>query len=144
METRDLYQHEPEADKSYEFGGFWVRWVASLIDYLLLMIVSGIFMFTMDSTDFKQHFLRIIIWFAYFVFMESSSKQATIGKQLMGLKVTNEQFQRLTVEQAIVRFVCKIPSALILMLGYIMAAFDSKKQALHDKLAYTYVIISRP
>lgn len=144
MEIRDLYQDETIADKTYEYGGFWVRWVASLIDYLLLMIVSGIFMFISDYSDFRQHIFRLIIWFAYFVFMESSPKQATLGKQLMNLKVTNEQYQRLSVEQAIIRWICKIPSALILMLGYIMAAFDQKKQALHDKLANTYVIVSLP
>jgi uncharacterized RDD family membrane protein YckC len=56
------------------------------------------------------------------------------------IRVIDTDGHRLSSQKAIVRYLGKIISAFILMIGYIMAAFDSKKQALHDKIATTYVI----
>lgn len=140
MEVKSLYEDENTVSRSYEYGGFWIRFVAALIDALLLMVVSGVLLLLFKNADVLRSIISILINAFYYVYMESSVQQATIGKQLMNLKVTDEQYQRITVDRAIIRYVCKIPSALIFFIGFIMAAFDSKKQALHDKLAKTYVI----
>lgn len=78
----------------------------------------------------------------YFVLMESSEKQATLGKIAMGLKVTDLNGNRITPTTAIIRFVGRIVSGMIMLIGYIMAAFTAKKQALHDMIASTLVLKS--
>jgi uncharacterized RDD family membrane protein YckC len=142
MEVKSLYEYDNTPARSYDYGGFWIRFVALLIDSLILMVVSGILLLVLKNSDGLRNILSILINAVYFVYMESSLQQATIGKQLMNLKVTDENYERITIDRAIIRYVCKIPSGLILMIGFIMAAFDHKKQALHDKLAKTYVINS--
>ena len=71
--------------------------------------------------------------------MESSSRQATLGKMGVGIKVGNANGQRITFVNALGRYLGKILSTLTLLIGFMMAGWDSKKQALHDKLASTYV-----
>ncbi len=81
----------------------------------------------------------IISWL-YFALMESSSKKATLGKMALGLIVTDMNGVRLTFGRATGRFFGKILSGIILNIGFIMAAFTEKKQALHDILAGTLVL----
>ncbi|TAG15737.1 MAG: RDD family protein [Cytophagia bacterium] len=76
----------------------------------------------------------------YFILMESSERQATVGKLAMGIKVTDLNGQRITRMAAFIRFIGKIVSGIILLIGYIMAAFTEKKQALHDIIANTLVL----
>ena len=71
----------------------------------------------------------------YFVYFESSAKQATPGKSMMNIKVTDTNGNRLSVGKALVRNLMKIVSGIILYIGFIMAAFTQKKQALHDMAA---------
>jgi uncharacterized RDD family membrane protein YckC len=72
--------------------------------------------------------------------LESSSKQATVGKMALGLKVTNEQGARISFARASARYFSKILSRMILLIGYIMAGFTARKQALHDIIAGTLVV----
>jgi len=72
--------------------------------------------------------------------MESSNKQATLGKQALGIKVTTLDSQPISFAQATVRYFAKYLSTLIFLIGYIMVAFTDKKQALHDMLAKTLVV----
>ena len=72
--------------------------------------------------------------------MEASSKKATLGKMALGLIVTDVNGVRLSFGRASGRYFGKILSGLILNIGFIMAAFTEKKQALHDILAGTLVL----
>ena len=81
----------------------------------------------------------LITWF-YYALMQSSARQATVGKMVLGLKVTDINGDRLTFARASLRYFSKILSNLFLMIGYIMAGFTEKKQALHDMIANTYVV----
>jgi len=58
----------------------------------------------------------------------------------LGLKVTDVNGNRLTFATASLRYFSKILSRLFMMIGYIMAGFTPKKQALHDYIANTYVV----
>jgi uncharacterized RDD family membrane protein YckC len=71
--------------------------------------------------------------------MESSSKQATLGKMALGLKVTDLEGRRISFARATGRHFSKIISGCILLIGYIMAGFTQRKQALHDMIAGTLV-----
>ena len=147
----ELINEEP----NFEYGGFWIRFVAYLIDSIILYFAFSllVFIFTgdlfyqskIDPMAFgKDYWLitssNVILSLLYFVGMESSKYQASLGKMVFGLKVIDLEGQRLTPLRALGRYLGKILSALILLIGFIMAGFDSKKQALHDKIASTYVI----
>jgi uncharacterized RDD family membrane protein YckC len=72
--------------------------------------------------------------------MESSKIQATVGKMLLGMKVTGYNGKRISFLKATGRHFAKYLSAAILGIGYLMIAFTRKKQGLHDMLAQTYVV----
>jgi uncharacterized RDD family membrane protein YckC len=72
--------------------------------------------------------------------MESSPQQATLGKMALGLKVTDLQGERLSFARATGRYFGKIVSSLILFVGFMMAGWTEKKQALHDIMAGTLVV----
>jgi uncharacterized RDD family membrane protein YckC len=77
----------------------------------------------------------------YFAAMESSERQATIGKSVLSLRVTDYEGRRISFGRATGRFFAKIVSGMVpLLIGYIMAAFTEKKQALHDMIAGTLVL----
>ena len=76
----------------------------------------------------------------YFALMESSSKQATLGKMALGIRVTDVNGNRIGFGRATGRHFAKILSGLILGIGFLMAAFTEKKQALHDMIAGTLVV----
>ncbi len=82
----------------------------------------------------------IVLQWLYFSIMESSKYQGTLGKIALNIKVTDYQGERISFLRATGRYFSKIISALIFMIGYIMAGFTAKKQALHDIIAETYVI----
>jgi uncharacterized RDD family membrane protein YckC len=75
--------------------------------------------------------------------MESSPQQATLGKMALGLKVTDLQGERLSFARATGRYFGKIVSSLILFVGFMMAGWTEKKQALHDIMAGTLVVKKR-
>ena len=72
--------------------------------------------------------------------MESSARQATFGKSILGMKVTNLQGERIGFGRATVRFFSKILSTLLFFIGFIMIAFTEKKQGLHDLIASTLIV----
>lgn len=139
------------------YAGFWIRFGAAFIDglimYVIQMVITLAFVggITM-SPEYMQsagmgglllYYVVILgINLIYFAVMESSSYQATFGKRALGLKVTDKNYERLSLGQAVGRYLAKIPSALILGIGYLMAGWTEKKQALHDMIAGTYVVKS--
>jgi uncharacterized RDD family membrane protein YckC len=151
--------HEPPKQAPEKYGGFWIRLVAHLIDSLILFMVNIAVFFALlfvysllfggSSGSHDTGFLVIfILWllfmvifnWLYYAFQESSSRQATIGKQLMGLTVTDYGEKPISFWTATGRWAAKILSGLTLNLGYIMIGFTEKKQGLHDYLVHTYVI----
>ena len=84
--------------------------------------------------------LSIVLPWLYFALMESSSKQATLGKMALGIKVVGLDGNRISFGRAFGRTLSKIVSRLILTIGYYMAGATRRKQALHDKMAGTYVV----
>lgn len=82
----------------------------------------------------------LVLQWLYFAAMESSPRQATFGKSVMSLRVTDSEGQRISFGHATGRFFAKLVSGMVpLGIGYIMAGFTEKKQALHDMIAGTLV-----
>ena len=88
--------------------------------------------------------VQIVCYIAYYVWPESSSWQATIGKKILGLKVTDLQGQRISFMRSLWRNIAMIVSTLILCIGYLMCFWTEKKQCLHDSLANCLVIDTNP
>jgi hypothetical protein len=82
--------------------------------------------------------------FLYWPVLESSSWQATVGKRVMGLQVTDADGGRLSFIHALMRMLAKIVSTIPFGLGFVMAAFTARKQALHDLIVRTLVVRSGP
>jgi uncharacterized RDD family membrane protein YckC len=83
----------------------------------------------------------LVISWLYFALMESSERQATFGKAIFNLRVTDVNGNRLSFGHASGRYFSKIITGLVpLAIGWIMAGFTQKKQALHDFIAGTVVI----
>jgi len=140
------------------YGGFWIRVVAAIVDTVILrvvvapvgMIFGGLGLAGGMMTGVPHMGLRflgggvtfILLLFGswlYEAFMESSSYQATLGKMIFGMKVTDLNGNRISFERATGRHFAKWLSAMILFIGYIMVGFTERKQGLHDLLAGTLV-----
>lgn len=129
------------------YAGFWLRFAAYLIDYLLVFVVGSVLataVVLMDPGDLRA-FINIapvgsaLAW-AYFALCESSPLRGTVGKHALGLYVCDLHGDPISFWRASSRYWLKLLSSLILMAGWIMAAFTPRKQALHDVLARTLVL----
>lgn len=133
------------------YAGFWRRVVAAILDGLVVSIVtvpltlalgggddigSGSGMYSSPAASS----ISIVLGWLYAALMESSSKQATLGKMAMGIIVTDLAGRRIGFGKATGRHFAKILSALILGIGFLMVAFTQRKQGLHDILAGTLVV----
>ena len=140
------------------YGGFWMRFVAAVIDGILVelvvlpvgAVVGAMIGAAGYAVDMPGIGIRMVSWiisgtvgmlasWIYEAAMESSSKQATVGKMVLGLKVTDLEGRRISFARATGRHFAKYVSGLILFIGYIMAGFTERKQALHDMIAGTLV-----
>ncbi|AVI40695.1 RDD family protein [Bacillus pumilus] len=82
----------------------------------------------------------IVVTWLYYAIMESSKLQGTLGKMALGIKVTRVTGEKVTFGRATSRFFAKGFLSPILYIGYIIAFFTEKKQALHDLIASTIVV----
>jgi uncharacterized RDD family membrane protein YckC len=79
--------------------------------------------------------VSLLIGATYYVCLETSTKQGTWGKQIVGLKVTDMQGNRITVGRAIGRYFAKLLNIFTCGIGLLMPLFTEKKQTLHDMIA---------
>jgi uncharacterized RDD family membrane protein YckC len=150
---------EESAPSAVRYAGFWKRWIAAIIDNAILTVgVIVIFLLLGDETynSLHQSFDRpkefhemidvlfgfILGWPDYAV-MESSSKQATLGKMAFGIVVSDLKGAKISFGKASVRHFGKAISFLLFWIGFIMAGLTKQKQALHDMLAGCLVIRQR-
>ena len=130
-----------------DYAGFWRRFAAVILDSLVLGIVTVPLSLALGSdvpgsstySPAASSISSAIGWL-YYALMESSAKQATVGKMALGIIVTDLEGRRIGFGKATGRHFAKILSALILGIGFLMVAFTQRKQGLHDILAGTLVV----
>ena len=156
------------------YAGFWLRFVAYLLDSLILgvpiVIIVLIILLSTGFAGFLHNLpnppsppspddvanaigagfvlgivlvslLAVIGVWLYYAGFESSSWQATPGKKVLNLTVTDLFGARISFGRATGRFFAKIITELIpLKIGYILAGITERKQALHDMIASTLVL----
>ncbi len=84
--------------------------------------------------------IYLVIPWLYYSFFESSNGKATLGKKALGIIVVDANNNKISFVRATVRYWSKYVSLIIFFIGYIMAGFTKKKQALHDIISVTYVV----
>lgn len=145
-----------ETAGSFRYGGFWIRFAAKTIDGLILWVVGMLIMVTAGFSMFSGHnaftmtparlaiyilinLLQFAIGISYSTFLVGRYG-ATLGKMVFGLKVVMPDGGRVTYLRALGRHFAELISSMTLLIGYIMAAFDDEKRALHDRMCATRVI----
>lgn len=156
-----------------DYAGFWWRFLAYIIDSIILGIAGVMINFMLGAAGIRQmetdpreiervmsggewsfpeiygvtwteftitQAVSVLLGWLYFALMESSSRQGTLGKMALGITVTDLEGRRISFARATGRHFAKIISALTLLIGYIMAGFTERKQALHDMIAGTLVL----
>jgi uncharacterized RDD family membrane protein YckC len=140
-----------ETTDNVVYSGFWRRFAACLIDSiivgLVILILSAAMGFSVGiggvggaGASALGILIAITAPWLYWAGMESSKHQATIGKMALGMAVTDQFNNRISFLRATVRYFGKILSSMTLLIGFIMAAFTRRKQALHDMLAGSLVV----
>ena len=144
-------QTGPSSSASAPLAGWWVRFFALFLDGLIIGIPGAIIIGLLAAVAGRSsggggivlllYAIWIVAYVAYFVYFWSKDGQ-TIGNRALHIRVVKEDGSPLTVGGGIVRYVGYIVDTIIfgLPIGYIWAAFDSKKQAWHDKIAGTIVV----
>ena len=150
------------------YAGFWLRFVAYLIDSVVVWVAAGmligvvvgivglgffrnlsagmntpnpVFPVALFAIIFAFVGVLIIAVWLYFAWMESSETQGTLGKMALALIVTDMQGNRVSFGRASGRFFAKIVTGMVpFAIGYMMAGFTEKKQALHDMIASCLVM----
>lgn len=129
------------------YAGFWIRFLAVILDGLVLLpivILLDIVIFgTVNTSNIGASALQVVIQWTYYIAF-THYNQATVGKRLLGLYVVSEDGTHLSLGRIIFReTIGKIISIIILGIGYMMAGFTGKKQALHDKMVGS-IVVSNP
>lgn len=119
-------------------AGFWLRFFAFVIDTIILCCFNWFILSLVGEGGLYQLIAGLFGWF-YFAGMESSPSQATWGKRVFNLKVSDMSGNPISFARASGRYFAKFISSLLLFIGFIMIAFTENKQGLHDKLANTLV-----
>jgi uncharacterized RDD family membrane protein YckC len=131
------------------YAGFWRRFAAAFIDGIIVLIVLAVADVVLGAIvgnpSSAYGTLSSALWLgfsiAYYVGQEASQQQATLGKRALGIIVTDLHGNRISSGRAVGRYFAKFLSTITLLIGYVMAGFTEKKQALHDMIAGTLVVV---
>ncbi|MHC9086480.1 RDD family protein [Luteimonas sp. RIT-PG2_3] len=142
-------------------AGFWKRAAALMIDAFIItavnyaLLIAAAVALSLDPMEAFDpqiastggglmmalgYLFYPVISALYYVTMESSSRQATLGKMAIGIKVVNRAGGRMSRGNALGRWVSHLLCYFTLYIGYLVAAFTERKQGLHDMVAGTYVV----
>ena len=129
------------------YAGFWRRVGGYLVDYIVLTVMLFVILFLAAlvgrsrlQTGAIYLLLALVGPWLYSALFESSAWQATLGKRAVGIKVTDLMGQRISFGRASGRYFAEWISGLTFGIGFLMAAFTERRQALHDMIAGTLVV----
>ena len=137
------------------YAGFWKRFAAFIIDSIIIYVILALFLlcgvlgmvFGRSDSFIVANLLQAAIYFLgfslpvlYWTLFECSHYQATPGKLALGLRVCGLNGEKMTFTKALSRNLCKFISNMTICIGFVMAGFTVRKQALHDKLSNCLVV----
>jgi uncharacterized RDD family membrane protein YckC len=137
-----------------QYGGFWARFVALVLDNAIVFFILLAVLLSMGAAMVAvgmDDLMGVLAWlvmglvsFLYWPVLESSRWQATFGKRIMGLEVTDLDGNRIGFLRAFLRSIAKVISGVPFGIGFLIAAFTARKQALHDIIVKTLVVRTGP
>lgn len=122
-----------------KYAGFWVRVAAVLLDTFIIGVPLTILIMFIGMPQWL-YFLAMLL---YFVIMNASKWQATMGKRIVGIYIMKTDGTRLSYLRSLGRYLSYIISGLPLYIGFMMAGWTKEKRALHDMIASTYVVYGK-
>lgn len=145
------------------YAGFFSRLIAFILDWLLVSFVFSLFLvfimpagFAAEGPEFMRYdeeyirnmtdaigswiYLFFLIWLVYNALMQANNWQATLGKRAVGIIVTDMEGERPGIGKAFLRELIKLISLIVFIFILLLAAFTSRRQALHDMIAGTLVL----
>lgn len=141
VNTKTEVDNKMAKTSSKAYSGFWIRLLASILDSFIIGIPAAIVSFVIVfATGIDSIYYLINFAVAAFIIYLDGIHGGTPGKLILGMRIVNEKGEYIGIPLAILRYIGKSLSGVILGIGYLMIAFDSKKQGLHDKIASTYVV----
>lgn len=144
----DMNNFAADVGAEMEYAGFWSRVAALIVDNAILTILGIALLIAAASVGAEAvaiaNLALFLIAFLYWPLMECSERQATLGKQLLGIQVTDANGARLTFVRSLLRNLAKIISSLPFGLGFLLAAFTARRQALHDLITKCLVVRAGP
>ncbi len=141
--------------RALDYAGFWIRFWAYVVDGALIQAIRAIVLIPMGfrllehpwswwtlADIGEMQFSSLAIALGYFAFFWTNYG-ATPGKMLFGLKIVTPEGGPISLGQAVGRYFSMFLSGIVMGIGFLMAAWDDEKRALHDRLAETRVIRER-
>jgi len=120
-------------------AGFWTRFAALLVDWLVLLVPNIILVLVFDSAI--AQLLSILVSLSYFVYFEGGPTGQTVGKRALGIRVIDlKRGGPIGYGRALLRWIGRILSTAIVLLGYLWMIWDREKQTWHDKIAGSVVV----
>lgn len=160
---KDAYMQKIQAGavgvKELEFAEIWMRFVAKIVDNIIIGFVNTVIMFGVgvfiglsnpdfgsDGTAMGSVLILLVSYVVVFglgavynlIFLPKYG--ATPGKMACGIKVVNPDGTYISKGKAVGRFFAEILNSLTLGIGYLIAVFDDEKRGLHDRLCDTRVV----
>jgi uncharacterized RDD family membrane protein YckC len=128
------------------YAGFWIRMLAFVIDLAITATLAILFVISRSAqanpqeTAWLYWMWVIVIGWPYFAVTESSNWQASPGKRLLGLRVSDLNGNRISFGRASIRYLLKASTYVIFYMSCVMIAATDDGQALHDMVARTVVL----
>ena len=122
--------------KKQIYAGFWQRFLAGIIDSIILIVIEVILIFI----PIIGWILSLFVTWLYFAIQHSSTRQATFGMRALDIKITNENHGKIGFWRATGNFYLTVISALLVFIGFLMIAFTSRKQGFHNLISRTLCI----
>ena len=122
--------------KNQIYAGFWQRFLAGIIDLIILIVIEVILIFI----PIIGWILSFFVTWLYFAVQHSSTKQATFGMRALDIRITDENHGKIGFWRATGNFYLTVISAFVVFIGFFMIAFTSRKQGFHNLISRTLCI----
>ena len=128
---------EPIATRQGPRASFGTRFLAILIDAVILGVIGGV----LGVIGNAGRALSAVVGIAYYIYLEGSPSGQTVGKKLLNIRVVNfNTGAPIGFGGAAIRYVGRIVSTIPCLLGYFWMLWDDQKQTWHDKIATSVVV----
>jgi len=133
--------HQTSTKAEVEYGGFWIRLLAYLIDAFIVTTFTGIFLIGTENPEaiFWFPIIVLVVYQAGFI----AASGATPGKHLLGLRVLQANGETASLGTGLLRVFGYWINGFTFGIGFLMVAFTAEKRGLHDNIASTIVVRTR-